>query len=127
MEEKIKTLKKRNAELAAIARRLEEKAKHLQQENMKVAILLLVWERNAMQIETNWQILLSLEQAYHLQFFLVSPLAKQLNESKFEVIISFLFNIFPLDCHLPIYISAIDFHDFFKYLLLLMNYRYADI
>lgn len=91
MEEKIKTLKKRNAELAAIARRLEEKAKHLQQENMKVAILLLVWERNAMQIETNWQILLSLEQAYHLQFFLVhvSPLAKQLNESKFEVIISF--------------------------------------
>lgn len=69
MEEKIKTLKKRNAELAAIARRLEEKAKHLQQENMKVAILLLVWERNAMQIETNWKILLSLEQAYHLQFF----------------------------------------------------------
>lgn len=69
LEEKIKTLKKRNAELAAIARRLEEKAKHLQQENMKVAILLLVWERNAMQIETNWQILLSLEQAYHLQFF----------------------------------------------------------
>lgn len=69
MEEKIKTLKKRNAELAAIARRLEEKAKHLQQENMKVAILLLVWERNAMQIETNWQRLLSLEQAYHLQFF----------------------------------------------------------
>lgn len=69
MEEKIKTLKKRNAELAAIARRLEEKAKHLQQENMKVAILLLVWERNAMQIKTNWQILLSLEQAYHLQFF----------------------------------------------------------
>lgn len=69
MEEKIKTLKKRNAELAAIARRLEEKAKHLQQENMKVAILLLVWERSAMQIETNWQILLSLEQAYHLQFF----------------------------------------------------------
>lgn len=43
LEEKIKTLKKRNAELAAIARRLEEKAKHLQQENMKVAILLLVW------------------------------------------------------------------------------------
>lgn len=42
LEEKIKTLKKRNAELAAIARRLEEKAKHLQQENMKVAILLLV-------------------------------------------------------------------------------------
>lgn len=39
LEEKIKTLKKRNAELAAIARRLEEKAKHLQQENMKVAIL----------------------------------------------------------------------------------------
>jgi siroheme synthase (precorrin-2 oxidase/ferrochelatase) len=36
LEEKIKTLKKRNAELAAIARRLEEKAKHLQQENMKV-------------------------------------------------------------------------------------------
>ncbi|XP_065934810.1 RIMS-binding protein 2 isoform X12 [Magallana gigas] len=35
LEEKIKTLKKRNAELAAIARRLEEKAKHLQQENMK--------------------------------------------------------------------------------------------
>lgn len=69
MEEKIKTLKKRNAELAAIARRLEEKAKHLQQENMKVAILRLVWERNAMGIETNWQILLSLEQAYHLQFF----------------------------------------------------------
>lgn len=69
LEEKIKTLKKRNAELAAIARRLEEKAKHLQQENMKVAILLLAWERNAMQIETNWQILLSLEQAYHLQFF----------------------------------------------------------
>lgn len=69
MEEKIKTLKKRNAELAAIARRLEEKAKHLQQENMKVAILLLVWERNAMGIETDWQILLSLEQAYHLQFF----------------------------------------------------------
>lgn len=69
MEEKIKTLKKRNAELAAIARRLEEKAKHLQQENMKVAILLLVWERNAVGIETNWQILLSVEQAYHLQFF----------------------------------------------------------
>lgn len=69
MEEKIKTLKKRNAELAAIARRLEEKAKHLQQENMKVAILRIVWEGNAMQIETNWQILLSLEQAYHLQFF----------------------------------------------------------
>lgn len=68
MEEKIKTLKKRNAELAAIARRLEEKAKHLQQENMKVAILLLVWERNAMGNETNWQILLSVEQAYHLQF-----------------------------------------------------------
>lgn len=40
LEEKIKTLKKRNAELAAIARRLEEKAKHLQQENMKVAIML---------------------------------------------------------------------------------------
>ncbi|KAL4223560.1 associated protein 1 [Mactra antiquata] len=37
LEEKIKTLKKRNAELAAIARRLEEKAKHLQQENMKKA------------------------------------------------------------------------------------------
>ena len=36
LEEKIKTLKKRNAELAAIARRLEEKAKHLQQENLKV-------------------------------------------------------------------------------------------
>ncbi|WAR02096.1 RIMB1-like protein, partial [Mya arenaria] len=35
LEEKIKTLKKRNAELAAIARRLEEKAKHLQQENVK--------------------------------------------------------------------------------------------
>lgn len=69
MEEKIKTLKKRNAELAAIARRLEEKAKHLQQENMKVAILLLVWERNAMQIETDWQTLLSVEKAYYLQFF----------------------------------------------------------
>lgn len=69
MEEKIKTLKKRNAELAAIARRLEEKAKHLQQENMKVAILRIVWEGNALEIETNWQILLSLEQAYHLQFF----------------------------------------------------------
>lgn len=68
MEEKIKTLKKRNAELAAIARRLEEKAKHLQQENMKVAILRIVWEGNALEIETNWQILLSLEQAYHLQF-----------------------------------------------------------
>lgn len=39
LEEKIKTLKKRNAELAAIARRLEEKAKHLQQENMKVSRL----------------------------------------------------------------------------------------
>ena len=38
LEEKIKTLKKRNAELAAIARRLEEKAKHLQQENLKVTI-----------------------------------------------------------------------------------------
>ncbi|XP_052800297.1 peripheral-type benzodiazepine receptor-associated protein 1-like isoform X3 [Mya arenaria] len=37
LEEKIKTLKKRNAELAAIARRLEEKAKHLQQENVKKA------------------------------------------------------------------------------------------
>lgn len=69
MEEKIKTLKKRNAELAAIARRLEEKAKHLQQENVKVAILFLVWERNAMQIETDWQTLLSVEKAYHLQFF----------------------------------------------------------
>lgn len=69
MEEKIKTLKKRNAELAAIARRLEEKAKHLQQENMKVAILLLVWERNAMQIETDWQTLLSVEKAYYSQFF----------------------------------------------------------
>ncbi|XP_013413977.1 LOW QUALITY PROTEIN: peripheral-type benzodiazepine receptor-associated protein 1-like [Lingula anatina] len=34
-EEKIKKLKKRNAELAAIARRLEEKAKQLQQENLK--------------------------------------------------------------------------------------------
>lgn len=40
LEEKIKTLKKRNAELAAIARRLEEKAKHLQQENMKVVAIL---------------------------------------------------------------------------------------
>lgn len=69
MEEKIKTLKKRNAELAAIARRLEEKAKHLQQENMKVAILLLVWERNAVGIETDWQTLLSVEKAYYLQFF----------------------------------------------------------
>jgi peptidoglycan hydrolase CwlO-like protein len=39
LEEKIKTLKKRNAELAAIARRLEEKAKHLQQENIKVDII----------------------------------------------------------------------------------------
>ena len=38
LEEKIKTLKKRNAELAAIARRLEEKAKHLQQENLKVIL-----------------------------------------------------------------------------------------
>ena len=38
LEEKIKTLKKRNAELAAIARRLEEKAKHLQQENIKVPL-----------------------------------------------------------------------------------------
>ena len=37
-EEKIKTLKKRNAELAAIARRLEEKAKQLQQENQKVSL-----------------------------------------------------------------------------------------
>ena len=36
-EEKIKKLKKRNAELAAIARRLEEKAKQLQQENSKVS------------------------------------------------------------------------------------------
>lgn len=45
LEEKIKTLKKRNAELAAIARRLEEKAKHLQQENMKVAILLTLFGR----------------------------------------------------------------------------------
>ena len=35
-EEKIKNLKKRNAELAAIARKLEEKAKQLQQENQKV-------------------------------------------------------------------------------------------
>ena len=34
-EEKVKKLKKRNAELAAIARRLEEKAKQLQQ-NSKV-------------------------------------------------------------------------------------------
>ena len=41
LEEKIKTLKKRNAELAAIARRLEEKAKHLQQENLKVIISLM--------------------------------------------------------------------------------------
>lgn len=41
LEEKIKTLKKRNAELAAIARRLEEKAKHLQQENIKVDSILL--------------------------------------------------------------------------------------
>ena len=39
LEEKIKTLKKRNAELAAIARRLEEKAKHLQQELLKVYIM----------------------------------------------------------------------------------------
>lgn len=69
LEEKIKTLKKRNAELAAIARRLEEKAKHLQQENMKVAILRIVWEGNALEIETDWQTLLPLEQAYHLQFF----------------------------------------------------------
>ena len=37
-EEKIQKLKKRNAELAAIARRLEEKAKQLQQENLKVFI-----------------------------------------------------------------------------------------
>ncbi|GFR99998.1 peripheral-type benzodiazepine receptor-associated protein 1 [Elysia marginata] len=36
LEEKIKSLKKRNAELASIARRLEEKAKALQQENSKV-------------------------------------------------------------------------------------------
>ena len=35
-EEKVKKLKKRNAELAAIARRLEEKTKQLQQENSKV-------------------------------------------------------------------------------------------
>ena len=35
-EDKIKKLKKRNAELAAIARRLEEKAKQLQQEQQKV-------------------------------------------------------------------------------------------
>lgn len=38
-EEKIKKLKKRNAELAAIARRLEEKAKQLQLENVKVPLL----------------------------------------------------------------------------------------
>lgn len=69
MEEKIKTLKKRNAELAAIARRLEEKAKHLQQENMKVAILRIVWEGNAVGIETDWQTLLSVEKAYYSQFF----------------------------------------------------------
>ncbi|RUS89749.1 hypothetical protein EGW08_002452 [Elysia chlorotica] len=36
LEEKIKSLKKRNAELASIARRLEEKAKALQLENSKV-------------------------------------------------------------------------------------------
>lgn len=36
LEEKIRSLKRRNAELAAMARRLEEKAKHLQQENLKV-------------------------------------------------------------------------------------------
>ena len=41
LEEKIKALKKRNAELAAIARRLEEKARSLQQENIKVALLVL--------------------------------------------------------------------------------------
>ena len=35
LEEKIKVLKKRNAELATIARRLEEKAKALQQENAR--------------------------------------------------------------------------------------------
>lgn len=35
LEEKIKVLKKRNAELASIARRLEDKAKTLQQENAK--------------------------------------------------------------------------------------------
>lgn len=69
LEEKIKILKKRNAELAAIARRLEEKAKHLQQENMKVAILRIVWERNAVGIETDWQTLLSVEKAYYSQFF----------------------------------------------------------
>ena len=36
LEEKVKLLKKRNAELAAIARRLEEKAKNLQKENLQV-------------------------------------------------------------------------------------------
>ena len=35
-KKKIKKLKKRNAELAAIARRLEEKAKQLQQDNKVV-------------------------------------------------------------------------------------------
>lgn len=87
MEEKIKTLKKRNAELAAIARRLEEKAKHLQQENMKVAILLTLFGRGM-------QCKLKPTGKYCCHWskpiiFLVSPLAKQLNESKFEVIISF--------------------------------------
>jgi hypothetical protein len=37
-DEKIKKLKKRNAELAAIARRLEWKAKQLQQESSKVLV-----------------------------------------------------------------------------------------
>lgn len=84
MEEKIKTLKKRNAELAAIARRLEEKAKHLQQENMKVAILLIVWER------MHWKLKLTGKHCPQwskpiIYNFLVSPSAKQLNESKFII------------------------------------------
>lgn len=35
-EEKIKKLKRRNAELASIARRLEDKMKQLQQDSQKV-------------------------------------------------------------------------------------------
>ena len=36
-EEKVKRLKRRNAELASIARRLEEKVKLLQQDSLKVS------------------------------------------------------------------------------------------
>lgn len=83
LEEKIKTLKKRNAELAAIARRLEEKAKHLQQENMKVAILL-VWERMHWKLKLTGKHFPQWSKPF-IYNLLVSPSAKQLNESKFII------------------------------------------